>query len=523
MGLLRALLLCLLLAAPATAAEPGTLRVGVQAPFVLDPQYLFLGPNMAAARHIFDSLVGRDADSRWVPSLAESWTALDETTWEFRLRRGVTFHDGSPFTAADVVATFGRVPAIPNNPSSYEPNLRTIVRTEVVDPWTIRLHTDRPNPTLPGQLTNIFVIPARLAKEPAEAASARMADGTGPYKLVSFTYGQGMELERNDAYWGPKPAYAHVSIRVITSDAAREAALLAGDIDLMENVPPEDVARLRADPAISVWSRAADRVVFLLPNTGADRLPLLTDHNGKPLPDNPLRDQRVRQAISLAIDRGALVSRVLSGQGVATMQLVPEGFAGWTASLPVPKPDPAAARALLAQAGFPEGLRLTLGCTNDRYIDDARMCQALAQMLARAGIGTSVDAMPGSLFMARTRLGKNDVPLILYAISLSSLRDVAYMLAIAHTADDANGFVGGRGGFSDPALDRIIEAAIVRSNPGREAGLEEAQKAAVARLGLIPLYDEPTIAATRKGIVYVPRMDQQLVATGARPEAGPKE
>lgn len=524
---MRALMRCVaLLALLASWASPAraddaVLRVGVQAPFLLDPHLLFLGPNMAAARHVFDSLVGRDADARWTPSLAESWRMLDDRTWEFSLRRGVTFHDGTPFTAADVVATFARIPAIPNNPSAYTPNLRTIERTEVVDDHTIRIHTDRPNPTLPGQLTNVFIVEAKLAGLPAEAASARIAVGTGPYRLVSFTYGEGMVLERNDAYWGPKPAYKSVRIRVITNDAAREAALLAGDIDLMENVPPDDVARLQANPAVTVFARPADRVVFLLPNTGADTLPLLQDKAGVPLATNPLRNGRVRQAVSAAIDRGALVNRVLSGQGVPSMGLVPQGFAGWT-DAPVPPADPARSRKLLAEAGYPEGFRLTVGCSNDRYIYDGRICQTLAQMLTRGGFTAAVDTQPGSLFMARTRVGKNDLPLMLYAISLSSLRDVAYILGlVAHTRDDAAGFGdGNRGGFSDPALDRIIEAAIVRSDPGRERALQAAQAEAVARLGVIPLYHEYTIAAARKGIEYAPRIDQQMVATGARPIPG---
>ena len=149
----------------------------MQAPFLLDPHYLFLGPNMAAARQIFDSFVGRDAEARWTPSLAESWRQVDPLTWEFKLRHGVVFQDGSPFTAADVVATFARVPSIANNPSPYTPNLRTVVSTEIVDPFTLRIHTDRPNPTLPGQFTNIFILPAHLAKEPAEASSTRVAVG----------------------------------------------------------------------------------------------------------------------------------------------------------------------------------------------------------------------------------------------------------------------------------------------------------------------------------------------------------
>jgi peptide/nickel transport system substrate-binding protein len=180
--------------------------------------------------------------------------------------------------------------------------------------------------------------------------------------------------------------------------------------------------------------------------------------------------------------------------------------------------DPARARALLAEAGYPDGFRMTLACTNDRYIYDGRICQAIAPMLTRIGIATAVETQPGSAFMARTRFGKNDVPVILYAISLSSLRDVAYILAMVHTTDDANGFVGSRGGFSDPELDRIIEAAIVRSDPGREAALQHAQIEAIHRLGMIPLYHEPTIAAARAGIAYTPRIDQQMVATGAKPK-----
>ncbi|MBV8914110.1 MAG: ABC transporter substrate-binding protein [Acetobacteraceae bacterium] len=509
-----AALLVFLLALPASAQE---LRMGVQAPFVVDPHWLFLGPNMAASRHIFDSLVGRDEDARWVPSLAESWRQVDPLTWEFALRRGVRFHDGSPFTAADVAASIARIPNLQGNPGPFTPNIRTIVRTEIIDDYTIRLHTDRPNPTLPGQLTNVFIIPAHLAGEPGEASGTRVAVGTGPYRLVSFRYGEGMTLERNDGYWGDKPDFARVQIKVISNDAAREAALLAGDIDLMENVPPDDVARLRADKAVRVFARAADRVVFLLPNTGADTLALLTEKAGQKLASNPLRDLRVRQAMSLAIDRVALVDRALSGQGVPSMQLVPQGFVGWS-DVPVPKADPAAARRLLAEAGYPDGFRLSIACTNDRYIYDARICQVLAQMLSRAGLQAAVETMPGSLFMPKTRAGRNEMPLILYAISLSSLRDVGYILPlVAHSVDEGGGFGdGNRGSFSDPELDRMIENAIVLSGPEREQALKAAQAETVRLLGMIPLYHEYTIAAARAGITYRPRIDQQMVATGAR-------
>lgn len=162
---------------------------------------------------------------------------------------------------------------------------------------------------------------------------------------------------------------------------------------------------------------------------------------------------------------------------------------------------------------------MTLACTNDRYVCDSRICQTVAQMLARGGITTAVEARPGSMSMARTRQGHNDMPVILYATSLSSLRDVAHVLAlVAHSPDGARGFgEGNRGGFSDPALDHAVEAAIVRPDPGRDAALQKAQRTRVARLGVIPLHDEYTIAAARAGIRYTPRLDEQMLARGATP------
>jgi len=501
------------------AAEP-TLRVGVQSAFVVDPHVLFIGPNMAAARHLYDSFVGKDADARWTPTLAISWRQVDPLTWEFALRPNARFSDGSPFTSEDVVASVRRIPTIPNNPGPYTTNLRTITSTVAVDPLTIRVTTDRPNPLLPGQFTNIFILSKSVVGAPPEDfSSARATIGTGPFRLVSFRYGDVAELEPNPYYWGPPSPWKHVTLRVIGNDAAREAALLAGDLDLIENVPPEDVARLRATRDIAVFARPADRVAFLLPNVAPDTLPLLTDRQGKQLPGNPLRDLRVRQAMSLGLDRTALVERALSGQGAATMQLVPEGFGGWDPSVQVPAVNPAAARAKLVEAGFPDGFGMTLACPNDRWVSDARVCQAVAQMLSRSGFAMKVETMPGSVFFPRSRAGKNEWPLIVYELSLSSLRDGQYILQlVAETHDDSRAIGdGNRGGFSDPALDRIIEAAVVRSDAGRDAAIRHALAETVARLGVIPMYIEPTIAATRGGIVYHPRLDQQLVATEAIP------
>lgn len=505
------------------APRAQNLTMGVQSSFTLDPHYLFLGPNMAAARHLYEALVGRDAESRWVPGLALSWTAVDDTTWEFRLRPGVTFHDGTPFTAADVVASFSRVPSIPNNPGPYTSNLRTITRTEVVDPLTIRIHTDSPNPVLPGQLTNIFIIPAHIAASAStgDFNAGRAAIGTGPFRLESARGSDGMVLRRNPGWWGGAAPWEKVEVRVVPSDASRLAALLAGDLDLTEEVPTTDLARLARDPRVAVFHRPSDRVMFLLPNIGAERLPLLTGADGQPLPGNPLRDLRVRRAVSLAISRTSLAERALDGFAFPTGQLVPEGFGGGDPTMRPDPYDPAQAHRLLAEAGFPQGFGLTVGCSNNRYVNDGRVCQALGQMLSRGGFQTKVEALPGTVFFPRSQAGRNDFPLILFGLSLSSTRDVQHLLALVLHSRNRELGSGNRGGFADAELDRMIEAAMVRMDDGREGALREAMRRGVSLLGAIPLYNQVTIAVARRGITYVPRMDEQLVATQARPENAP--
>lgn len=328
-----------------------------------------------------------------------------------------------------------------------------------------------------------------------------------------------MTVARWAGYWGAAAAYARVEVRVIGSDAARLAALLAGNVDLIEDVPTADVQRLRGNPNVAVFSRPSDRVMFLLPHVGADTLPLLTDAEGRPLDRNPLQDLRIRQAISLALNRTALVERAMDGQAVANGQLVPEGFGGFDPAIPVPPFDPEAARRLLQEAGYPRGFGLAIACTNNRYVNDARVCQAIGQMLSRIGIQTKVETMPATVFFPRTRFDRNQYPLVLFGQSSSSTRDATHVLSLAvHSQDVQRGFgQSNRGAFADPGLDALIQAAVF-GMADREAKLRAAMREAVRLHAAIPLYTQMVIVAARKGVVYTPRLDEQLVAIHARPE-----
>lgn len=497
-----------------------TLRIGTQSPFVIDPHYTFLGPDMAVAREIYDSFVGRDAESHWVPGLAVSWKPVDEHTWEFQLRSGVMFSDGSPFSAEDVAFSFERVRTL-KTPSGFASNLRSIVRVEVVDPMTVRVFTDRPNAALPGQLTNIFIVSSKAAAAATteDFQSGRAAVGTGPFKVVSYMRGGVLELARNETYWGTKPAWARVTERVIGNDAARVAALLAGDLDLIDDVPPADVKQLQKTAGVKVFEQRSDRVMFLQPNTRLERLPMLTGADGQPLPVNPLRDVRVRRAISLAIDRVNLAARGFDGQAIPATQLVPPGFGGYDESLPILKYDPAEARQLLAEAGYPDGFGMTVACSNNRYVSDAKVCQIVGQMLQKIGLDMKVEALPGSMFFSRARPEVNEWPLVLTGQSNSASRDPTHVISLAlHSLDRKAGLgTSNRGGFSDAGLDAEIDAAVRRLGDDREGPLHAAMMRGIELSATIPLYVQVVVAAGREGIVYQPRMDEQTVAQGAVP------
>jgi len=504
----------------ATAALGQTLTIGTGGSITsLDPHFFNAAPNNALAHHVFDRLVDRDARSRLIPGLAESWHAVDDLTWEFRLRQGVTWHDGRPFTADDVVFTLGRAPNVPNSPSGFGSMLRMVAGVEVVDARTIRIRTSRPNPLMPTDLVGIFIV-SRHAGEGATTEdynSTRAAIGTGPYRVASHRAGDRTELARHDGHWAGTEPWARVSYRFISNDSGRTAAILAGDVDIIDQVAPTDVPRLRQAARVAISEIPSLRLVHLGPTYApAPGAVLPTDANGQPLPGNPLLDARVRRALDIAINRQAVVERVMDGLAAPAGQWLPVGVVGHDAATP-PRPfDPEGARRLLAEAGYPQGFRMILHTPNDRFPNDSRIAQAVAQMWTRVGVRTEVEALPWASFSVRG--ARQEFAMSLTSWGSSSGEGLSFPTNILATYNvAARTGPGNSRRYSIAELDGMIEAAAVTmDDAARERAVHELVRWVAREAPAIPVLHLQNVWAHRRGLRHEPRMDERTLAMGVR-------
>jgi peptide/nickel transport system substrate-binding protein len=515
---------CCAAIAPGTARADAsdTLVLAVGAPVTsIDPHYHNLSPNNSLTSHIFERLVGRDALARPIPGLALSWSAVEPTTWEFRLRQA-HFHDGSAFTAEDVAYSLARVPRVRNSPSSFATFVQAVTGVDIVDAHTVRMHTAAPYPLLPVDLADVAIISHALGADPAteDFNSGRDAIGTGPFRFVSFKPGAGIELERNEEWWGEKPAWRHVSYRIISNDGARTAALLAGDVALIDSVPTSDANRLREDKRVSISEIVGLRLIFLALDQGHETAPpSVTGPNGEALARNPLRDLRVRQALSLAINRPLLVDRVMENAALPTGQFLPQGSFGYVPDLPAPAYDPARAKALLAEAGFPDGLRITLHASNDRYPNDAKIVQAVGQMWTRIGVRTTVESEPWSSYVGHAN--KQEYAAMLFGWASASGEASNPLRALVARFDPATGMgAANRGRYASPTLDALIKQALATVDDGaREHLLQQATRAAMDDVAILPLHQQKNVWASRADLHYEARADEGTLAMGLRPVA----
>ncbi|MBX6743331.1 MAG: ABC transporter substrate-binding protein [Acetobacteraceae bacterium] len=470
-------------------AQDRTLTIGAQsAPSAMDPHFHSANNNNAILRQIFNPIVDFNTRGELVPALAESWRAVDDRTWEFHLREGVRFHDGTPFEADDIAFTYARVPTVPNSPGPFTPSVRTVAGVEVVDSRTVRIRTREPNPFLDWDLSAVMLLSRRIhaGATTADFNSGRAMVGTGAYRHVSYALGERHEMVRNPDFWGGAVPWDRVVMRFIPNAGARVATLLSGDVDLIDFVPPQDVARLSADPRIAVFGVASQGTAYLFPDAMRDQAPFITDKQGRPLAQNPLRDRRVRQALSLAINRQAIVDRLLSGQGMPAEQFAAPSVADRAPDMPPPAFDPARARRLLAEAGYPDGFRMTIHGPNGWFAGDSDVMQAIAQGFSRIGVETRVEVLPPANFF--TRATNRDFALFMTtytsSIAANTLRQVVMTKDPATGAGPFN-----RQHYSNPAVDAPLAEALRTMDPVRRRALTaQAMRATIEDAGVIPVF-----------------------------------
>ncbi|MBM9594307.1 ABC transporter substrate-binding protein [Roseitranquillus sediminis] len=502
------------LTAAAPAAFSQELVIGLRAgPDSIDPHWSTLGSQAEALRHIYDTLVDVDETLQLKPGLATSWEPIDDTTWEFKLREGVTFHDGSDFTAEDAKASIERIPAV-TGPMSMTLYTKYVDSVEIVDDHTIRVKTKGIAPALPNDFTRLFVVPAETGTDVGneEFNAGEAAIGTGPYRFVSWEPKGDLVLERYEDYWGEQPAWERVVRKEIPDDAARVAALLSGQVDLINYVPATDYLSMQGNPEIETFISDSVYILNIQPSV-KDEEPQPITVNGEEVEGNPLQDLRVRKALDLAINRDVLVNVVLEGLGTPANQLMPEGFFGYTDELPQPEYDLEQAKALLEEAGYPDGFEVDFTCTNNRVPGDAVVCEALAQMWSRLGLTVNAQALNGTVFFPAAANEE-------YTMAMSAwgtlTGEAAYTYgAMVHSKDPEKGFGNfNRTGYSNPEFDEVFVRGTQTLDEEERRGIyEEASRIAMEDRALIPTVILQTVwAADADTLEFTPRIDQETRA-----------
>ncbi|HEY5632370.1 MAG TPA: ABC transporter substrate-binding protein [Burkholderiaceae bacterium] len=502
-----------------------TLTIGVRGgPDSIDPHFTATGTHAEALKHVFDTLTWSGNGLEVLPRLAESWKPINPTTWEFKLRKGVKFHDGSDFTAEDVKFSIERIPVVagPNPTTIY---VRRVSGTKIVDPHTIQIMTNGPAPVLPNDFIRLFIVSSKaaagLTKETANAAfnSGKAAIGTGPYKFVSWTPKGDLVLDRFDGYWGGKEPWARHVRKEIPNDAARVAQLKAGQLDLISRVPASDVAALKRDQNLRV--ETVDTVyVFNIELDQRESPPAgqITAKDGSALPKNPFLDQRVRDAIDMAIDRKTLAEISMEGLGKPSHQMVTASIFGFNKSLGERKYDVAAAKKLMAEAGYPNGFRVNFAFTQDRLPGDRQVGTSVAQMLAAIGIEAKANAQPAPVFFpARTR-GE-------FSMSMSGwgtlTGEAHYTLSSLAHSNDKEVKMGAFNvlNYKNPEMDKVLQdAAVEMDDAKRRALLERANALVLQDRQRLPLVSVGSAWAMQKSKVKIsPRVDEDTLAMDIKP------
>ena len=510
--LLSSLLAVALLGAASAGAQ--TLNIGFADPLSsLDPQLNNHAGDRSADLHFWDLLVENNYN-KLQPGLAVSWKNIDPKTWEFKLRPNVRWQDGKPFTADDVIFSYQRARNVAGSVATFAGYLRTVESVSAKDPLTLVIKTNIANPDLPLNLASVHIVSKHVGEKSATENynSGAAAVGTGPYKFVSYTPGDRVVMERNSDYWGGKQIWEKVNYRYINNAAARTAALLSGDVDVIDKVSVSDLARLKQSPNVKVFPYNGLRVLLLQTTFHEGPSQFITDNNGKPLDKNPLLDMRVRKALSLAINRKALVDRILQGAATEASQWMPAGTFGYNPDIKNIPNDVNQAKKLLAEAGFPQGFKLTIHVPNDRYPQAPETMQAVAQFWTRIGVKTQVEVLPWASYSARANKNEFAVSVLAWG---NGTGEASYALVNVLATVDAKKGLGASNWshYSNPAVDKTLTDSTAEFDAAkREAILRDSAKIVSDDVGVIPLYHYQNIWAAKKGLKVTPASSDRTTA-----------
>ncbi|HMM50337.1 MAG TPA: ABC transporter substrate-binding protein [Burkholderiaceae bacterium] len=492
----------------AGTAQAKTFRIADQGDALsMDPHSLNESLQLSFTGNIYEPLVAHDKKLGLVPGLATKWTQVNPTTWRFELRRGVTFHDGTPFTADDVLFTFARAAGDGSDMKSYTSD---IAQVRKVDADTVEIVTKNPFPILPDVISLVYIMSKKWCEENRadkpvdkrkgiENAASFRANGTGPFRLKSRDPGVRTVLVRNLNYWDKvETNIDEVVFTPIGADATRVAALVSGEIDFMQPVPVQDVARLKQNPNLNIMQGPELRTIFLGMDQARNEL-LFSNVKGK----NPFKDVRVRRAFFQAIDIEAIKTRIMRGAATPTALMIAPGIKGFPAELNKRLPhDPEASKKLLAEAGYPNGFELKMNCPNDRYVNDGEICQAVAGMLARVGVKVNLEAETKGTYFPKILSRNTSFYLLGWTPATYDAHNV--LNAIIGTPDPSGRGQFNLGGYSNARADELTK--LVQSETDqtkRNAMIAEAFKIHQDEVGHLPLHQQALAWGMRKNVSVV--------------------
>jgi peptide/nickel transport system substrate-binding protein len=485
----------------------------------LDPYTLRETTTIAHHAHVYEGLVARDKQLKIVPALAESWETPEPTRWRFHLRHNVKFHNGDPFTADDVVFSADRVRATGSNFTTVVPSDTKVVK---VDDYTVDFITAAPNPILITQWDGWYIMDKKwceannaVAPTPVAATSPSYAslheNGTGPFTIESHQPGVKTVFKPFAGWWGkPEHNLKEIDFTSIASDATRVAALLSGDVDVIEPVPIQDIARVNASPNATVMTGPELRTIFLGMDQTRDEL-LYSNVKGK----NPFKDVRVREAFYKAIDVDLIKSRVMRGLSTpSALMIAPQLFA-LSKDFVRPKADPDAAKKLLTEAGYPDGFEVTMDCPNDRYVNDAAICQAVVGMLARIGVKVDLLAQPKAQYFAKVlKPGGYKTSFYLLGWTPATMDSQNVMNDIMGCRDDPKSSRGeaNLGGYCNKQFDALADKVLMETDQDkRNQMIKQAFEIAIKDYAYIPLHQQALAWGVSKKVKLTQRPDNQVL------------